>query len=524
MKLPYVKGAGKTTGVMTDFGALNTNESAGENEFICMTNLSGHAYPYLATRRGRKKERSLASPGALIGYADELIVIDGGKVYRGDAILAEVSHGEKKTALMGALLLIWPDRIEINLKTGEVRRLENRVEISGGIRVSQSSLSGEDSDTGTFIKIAADGIGRGFRAWDGVEIEGLEEEGLNGAHILYAVEENFLIVPGIQAASFEQAGGVVVERKCPDMDFIAVQGNRVWGCSGEKHEIYASKLGDASNWRAFAGTAADSYAATAAAAGDFTGAAAVNDTVVFFQEDGFHKVLGTKPANFQIVHTPANGVMKGCEKSLCLLDGCLYYMGRNGVYAYDGALPVKVSRALDMWKIKDGCAGAAGNLYRLSCRDENGNGHMLVFDVQTGLWHREDDIKAQAFASAGGKMYFAADGALYQADCGEEKFEWECVTGRMALDLPGHKYLSRITVECETDRGAKIAVSVRYDDKGPWEKEMVSYGRRSVTLNLREKRASFARIRLRGTGGCRIYAIARGLQAGSEILPGKRYE
>ncbi len=94
----------------------------------------------------------------------------------------------------------------------------------------------------------------------------------------------------------------------------------------------------------------------------------------------------------------------------------------------------------------------------------------------------------------------------------------------MALDLPGHKYLSRITVECETDRGAKIAVSVRYDDKGPWEKEMVSYGRRSVTLNLREKRASFARIRLRGTGGCRIYAIARGLQAGSEILPGKRYE
>lgn len=522
MRLPYVSGSERSAGIASSFGGLNTNENAGENEFSHMKNLSGRAYPYIATRRARTKLREGISPDGLVGAAEDLILIDSGKVYRGEELLAEVSPGEKQTALLGACLVIWPDKVEINLKTGGVRALENAISIAGEVSVAQASLTGEESETAVFIKIAASGIGKGFSAWDGILLSGFSEESLNGAHILYAVQEDFLIVPGVlPSGGFSQTGGIAAKRTCPDLDFIAVQGNRLWGCSSENHEIYASKLGDAANWNAFAGTAADSYAATAAAAGDFTGAAAVNDTIVFFQEDGFYKVLGTKPANFQITYTPASGVMKGCERSLCMLDGSLYYMGRGGIYTYDGALPVRISRALDGWRLKNGAAGAAGGIYRISCEDEKGNAHMLVFDANTGLWHREDDMRAARFAAAGGKMYFAAEDALWLADAGSEKIDWECVTGRMSPEMPGHKYLSRIVVQCEAEKGARIALAVRYDDKGPWE-ESVFYNKRTIVLNLRERRANFARIRLRGTGECRIYSVTRGIMTGSEIRPWSR--
>lgn len=48
---------------------------------------------------------------------------------------------------------------------------------------------------------------------------------------------------------------VSMERKIPDMDFVAELDNRLWGCSNENHEIYASKPGDPFNFNYFLGGA-----------------------------------------------------------------------------------------------------------------------------------------------------------------------------------------------------------------------------------------------------------------------------
>lgn len=93
-----------------------------------------------------------------------------------------------------------------------------------------------------------------------MEIAGLSNEALNGSYVLYAVEEDFLIVPGVLEEPLSQTGSLTVARTCPDMDFLAVHQNRLWGCSSENHEIYASKLGDPANFHVYAGIASDSYA------------------------------------------------------------------------------------------------------------------------------------------------------------------------------------------------------------------------------------------------------------------------
>ena len=304
MNLPYIRAASKTSGMLTAFGGLNTLPSAGEGEFSQMTNLSARAYPFLQSRAPRNLERALQSPGGATGAGDDLIWADGTILYKNGTQNATVAAGEKQFARMGALLLVWPDKISVNLESGEVRALEHTYAASGSVSVSQSNLAGEASDTATFLKIAASGIGSGFSAWDGVEIAGLSNEALNGSYVLYAVEEDFLIVPGVLEEPLSQTGSLTVARTCPDMDFLAVHQNRLWGCSSENHEIYASKLGDPANFHVYAGIASDSYAATVGTAGDFTGAAAVNDTVVFFQEGGVTKVLGTKPANYQSPSRP----------------------------------------------------------------------------------------------------------------------------------------------------------------------------------------------------------------------------
>ena len=522
MNLPYIRAASKTSGMLTAFGGLNTLPSAGEGEFSQMTNLSARAYPFLQTRAPRNLERALQSPGGATGAGDDLIWADGTILYKNGVQIATVAAGEKQFARMGALLLVWPDKISVNLESGEVRALEHTYAASGSVSVSQSNLAGEASDTATFLKIAASGIGSGFSAWDGVEIAGLSNEALNGSYVLYAVEEDFLIVPGVLEEPLSQTGSLTVARTCPDMDSLAVHQNRLWGCSSENHEIYASKLGDPANFHVYAGIASDSYAATVGTAGDFTGAAAVNDTVVFFQEGGVTKVLGTKPANYQITFTPTSGVMRGSEKSLCLVDGTLFYLSPSGVCAYDGALAEKVSYKLDGWRLKNGVAGAADGRYLLSCQDEDGGAHLLVYDVASGLWHREDGLRAHSFANAGNVLYIFTADALYQANSGTEIFEWECVTGRMPLHPPGHKYVSRLVAQVELARGAHIEIAVRYEDSGPWRTVTVSRGARVVVANLPQTRAAFMRVRLRGRGGCTLESLARGVQSGTELLPWRR--
>ena len=48
-----------------------------------------------------------------------------------------------------------------------------------------------------------------------------------------------------------------IHRLVPDLDFVVENGNRLWGCryDGQVNEIYASCLGDFTNWWRFDGVA-----------------------------------------------------------------------------------------------------------------------------------------------------------------------------------------------------------------------------------------------------------------------------
>ena len=100
------------------------------------------------------------------------------------------------------------------------------------------------------------------------------------------------------AETYSEPGAVTLKRQVPDMDYLCVNENRLWGCKGKT--IFASKLGDPFNFYVFDGLPTDSWSVDDLSEGDFTGCATYLGFPIFFKERSIAKVYGTHPSNYQL--------------------------------------------------------------------------------------------------------------------------------------------------------------------------------------------------------------------------------
>ena len=141
------------------------------------------------------------------------------------------------------------------------------------------------------------------------------------------------------------AFSVTVARTVPDLDYICVCDNRLWGCKGDT--IYASKLGDPLNWNVFDGLSTDSWTAETGTEGIFTGCCSFQGYPTFFKDDAVYKVLGDEPGNFVLRRQNIVGVAEGSNKSIVEIRGRLYYISHIGAVEWNGGdYPTIVSHAL----------------------------------------------------------------------------------------------------------------------------------------------------------------------------------
>ena len=430
------------------FLGLDRRAGSAMGSFQDMENLWAGGYPALETRPPRGTTAVLKAPHGLV-CRDAPVWVDGTALYvNGDRTGLVLTEGGKQLVSMGAYLLIWPDKKYINTQDlTEFGSMEHRTVTTGEVTISLCRSGGEElgsysiggeapaaPGTGSLwmdtadgepvlkrydgsswlevedvcTKAASAGIGQGFRAGDGVTVEGCETEGLDGLHVLQAVGDDWIVVPVMCRTVGSQTAAVTVTCAIPDMDFVAEQGNRLWGCkygivNGEPvNEIYASKLGDFRNWNSFAGLSTDSYVASRGSDGVFTGAAACLGGVIFFKEDCMERVYPSASGAHQIVTVRCPGVKKGCGGSAALVDGTLFYVGANGVYAFDGSMPVCVSQPLGSVRYESAVAAGWNGQYWLAAQDAAGKRHVLVYDTARGLWHRQDDADIMAFTVCGG--------------------------------------------------------------------------------------------------------------------------
>lgn len=508
--LPYVKQpAARTQQQLVAFRGLNWSDQAQEGELREGTNLSARRFPCLAVRRGRAKQTAYAGCTALTARG-KLVAVKGTQLLYDEKAVGTVTEGEKQFAVVNTKMVIWPDKVYLDLNSNTVKPLGAKISGTGG--------------TFTAEKLTVSGWGdltKQFKAGDAVTISGCTAQTKNNKDIiLKAVTATELTVAKNTLAEGAETGTLTLERRVPDLDFICESENRLWGCSSEKQTIYASSLGDPTNFYVYAGLSTDSYALAVGTEGEFTGCCKQTSSVLFWKETKLHKLLGGYPAEYSLYTYDMEGLRKGCHKSLAVINEVLYYMGLHGVYAYSGGVPTLISAGFGEKDFSDGVAGTDGSRYFLSVK-EGGAAHLLAYETDKNLWLREDGTRAVDFARIGKDLYFLdGSGAVWLTDSGadEAELEWMAQFTPFYESVQGRKRYSKILLRLELPRGSYLTAEMRCDGR-PWQSCGKVVGREGnvVPMRLALNRCDKFELRLKGKGPCTILSMLREFSLGSDV-------
>ena len=542
MRLPQVSYAdGIKTAKQDEFAGLNHNLGAKDGELWDMRNLCSDYSPLLATRSRRMLYKTLQDPGGLFCW-DKLCWVDGTTFYYDGVAKGTVTAGRKTFTALGAYIVIFPDKAYYNTAADEFGNLE-ATWTGASLTFTNGKLYEEDAEANC---IQAEGVNWEdyFKAGDAVTIAGCTKHTENNktpvireidGDKLYFYEYIFTLDGEDGVTPYTETGELSVSRTVPDLLFVCENENRLWGC--DKTTIYASKLGDIFNWNVYEGLATDSYSVDTGSAGSFTACISFLGYPIFFKEDHIYKVYGSIPTNFEVMGSATLGVADGSAASLAVAGEVLFYLSRAGIMAYSGGIPQPVGAAFGVEKFRDAAAGSDGLKYYVSMRDRAGTWRLYVYDTQRGLWHIEDETHATHFASSGGNLYLLAeDGSIWIAGsvqdpseeaAAEEAVSWMAEFADWYDDSPNKKGISKILVRLEVDEGAEARLYIQYDSGGTWEQvghTLEANAKRSYYLPVIPRRADHYRLKLEGTGGCRIYGLTREYYDGSQLksMPGRQ--
>ena len=501
------------------FYGLDHNPMVRTGAFWDMENLTGEFFPLLSPRRGRRLVRTFTRPNGLF-VKDKLCWVDGTDFYYDGVKKGTVTDSSKRFGRLGTYLLIWPDKVCYNTAADEFKPLEATWTGSAAIGKYTYDAEGEGAEAvyqGNAITTT--GTAFPFEAGEAIFLSGSGTGSNNRSAVIREIQNSGkTLVFSNNTFSEEAARTLTIQRKIPDLDFFCEVDNRLWGCVG--NEIFASALGNPFRWNNYEGLATDSYAVSVGSDGSFTGATAYLGYPIFFKEDAIHKMYGTMPSNFQSMSSAELGVLTGCNASIANAGETLFYLSRTGVVSYTGGIPSPVSAPFGAWHFEEAVGGSDGRRYCVSMRQGEA-WTLFVYDTMSGMWHKEDNTHALAFARMGGTLYMldGRDNGLYQLNgAGCEDVEWMAETGDFMDNGSDKTGLTRLQLRFEADADSTFLVEIQYDSDGVWHPvRHIEGGRKqSMTLPILPRRCDHYRLRLSGRGDCKVYSITRESYRGSE--------
>lgn len=576
-----------------EFKGLNKRSMIEDGEMSDMWNLTPDSYPLLMPRKPRGKmdmPEGIMRPLHILRRFDKIGIIaidendpeevdpqttvsfyyDGVKIDEVDDLTTE-----SKAVAINNRMCFFPQKTCIDItiegvQDGTYRSLEADVTLSNAsvtisnedARMVLSTGHGLKYDDAINIHIDSYTPSGGSSVATSFDIscivEGVEE-GISTDTIVLPVN-TFIEMTGAGVTGFTISG--TLKRTMPDLDFIVEWNNRLWGCSNAENVIYASKLGDPSNWNYYQGTSLDSYYAEQGTDESFTGIAEYSGHLIFFKPNSMTRVYGTSPSNYQITNTKAFGVEKGSSRSILTINDTVFYKSEVGFMAYQGGVPFCISDKLDM-KIKNVVAGTEGRKYYASCIVVEGNqssSRLYAFDISKSMWHLEDDVRFTDACKMGDKVYCASANQNLTCDtdvfCSEtllcdseyiegdvlifnpdtvvethaeaevrdpddppenyEDLEWKAVFGPFDEYIEEHKIYSKLAMRLKANgvASAKVFISI---DEGPWE-QVEHYDRVSTKgdfIPIIPRRCDRYSVKIEGKGNCELKSLTRRVRQGS---------
>lgn len=559
MILPKVENYENKKASLTVFKGLNQRDKISDIEFSDMENMSAAVIPAVSPRRPRycvaevvggcnivSPEYTGGTLGSFTGVKDKHFY------YKGSLISGNLTAGQKSVADFNGKICIFPDKVYYdymsNPDTGVVSTsltdMEKTMTVSGAsFYSSYNTVTGEYT---AYITASGADFDDNFKVGDSICISGCTKTENNTKIIEsrkdYAAEKDIISAVCEKVAAnridfllynkkgekvcftkAKETGSITLKKAVPDMSHICVHNNRLWGTSKSGEYIYASKLGDCTDFYSFQGLSDDSWYSYIGTGGKFTGICSYRTAVVAFKRNCIHHIYGDDPVNFSIPKQTFGGCIDG--RSICETGGILYYLANDGFYGYSGGEPYCISPQIKQ-RYSSCAAGSDGKHYYASATDKNGISDVLVYTPDYDVWMREDNKKFEDFCCYNGSLYGIADNKMWRLDCGEdeaaESFNWSFTSKRFTYDMIEHKGLSCMWIRADVESDTKIDVSVSADGE-----DFKVCGRIDGSKNrgfcvtripVRFKKCDSFRIKLSGKGKAVIHDIEISSHNGGRII------
>ena len=408
--LPALSGASRTatkkgntiiTEQMT-FDGLCHRPYAGLTDMYDMKNLTPDAHA-LTVRPERKMIVTAFPEGGTphgMCHHDGLVVAQGTSLYRvrdGEIVrLGDVSDTDKSFTSFGKKLIIMPDKLCYDAETGELIPMELDSGTFGGT-VSGGHIIG----SGNWESM-------GFHVGDGVRLEvgKINVTGYSGPEIAHCRITKFVGRGMYVDHEFTQSGQVNMRmvRECPDMTHVCACGERLVGCNG--NAIYISEAGNPFNWCATDpdGVASrDPATVWTASPGEFKGCIPWEGYALLFKEDHICRLIGHGAGTYALDDSPFAGVSD--PRSLCRLNGDVYYLSAMGPFRYSGGEPTYIGEKIGV-HLTAGCGGTDGRYYYLSANREGSSNCIYIWDPTQSCWYIEENAGVAFMANVGDRLYF----------------------------------------------------------------------------------------------------------------------
>ncbi|MBQ3021908.1 MAG: hypothetical protein IJD91_01090 [Clostridia bacterium] len=157
--------------------------------------------------------------------------------------------------------------------------------------------------------------------------------------------------------------------------------------------------------------------------GKITGIAALMGGLVYFKDDCITVVTGNYPAVMSSDTISCMGLPPENRDSVSVTNESVYYLSEDGIYRFGGGIPQNLSR--DAKINGTNAVGASdGNKYWISLQESSGDYALYVYDINYGVWHKEDNTQAVSFTVLGAEMHMATKDEIYNINAPQEDVEW----------------------------------------------------------------------------------------------------
>lgn len=132
MRLPRLpNGFMKSRARTVQFLGVNLTENYTDGEMFDCKNLSTLQYPTLSQRKGREQVEGYSDVQDMYTWDDKLVIVDNGTLYVNGVSITSVTNTKKQFAVVNSRLIVFPDKISVDLRNNEYKQLEATVRTTG---------------------------------------------------------------------------------------------------------------------------------------------------------------------------------------------------------------------------------------------------------------------------------------------------------------------------------------------------------------------------------------------------------